>query len=134
MTALVSDVLIGFSLAVVLLPICRVVALRTGVVAHPRNDRWHRQTVPMLGGVAIAVATLLGSLVTGVATVMAVVGLVIPPVGVACALVGIAYAGDGWQRSRRRGESNRVARLCAVVSAGLIVLLVVGNAIYAAAA
>jgi UDP-GlcNAc:undecaprenyl-phosphate GlcNAc-1-phosphate transferase len=63
---------IGLVLAVVLLPICRAVALQTGVVAHPRNDRWHRQTVPMLGGVGIALATLIGALITGVASAMVV--------------------------------------------------------------
>lgn len=68
----IQPALVGFVLAIVLVPICRVVALRTGVVAHPRNDRWHRQTVPLLGGVAIALASLLGSLVTGVAQAMVV--------------------------------------------------------------
>ena len=64
--------LVGLVLAVALLPICRAFALRIGVVAHPRNDRWHRQTVPMLGGVGIALATLLGALFTGVAAAMVV--------------------------------------------------------------
>ena len=39
-----------------LIPLCRAAALRAGFVAHPRNDRWHRQTVPMMGGVGIALA------------------------------------------------------------------------------
>jgi len=67
-----TPALVGLGLAVALLPLCRLLALRMGVVAHPRNDRWHRQTVPLLGGVGIALATLLGSLVTGVATAMIV--------------------------------------------------------------
>lgn len=68
----VPPLLVGLALALALLPICRVLALRIGVVAHPRNDRWHRQTVPLLGGVGIAVATLAGALVTGVAMSMVV--------------------------------------------------------------
>ena len=45
----------GFNviLAVALVPLCRIIAKRTGAVAHPRNDRWHRHTIPLLGGVAI---------------------------------------------------------------------------------
>ena len=70
--AVLQSVLIGLGLAIVLLPICRAVALRTGVVAHPRNDRWHRQTVPMLGGVGIALAALIGAVITGVASAMVV--------------------------------------------------------------
>lgn len=65
---IVQPLLAGFVLALVLVPLCRVVARRTGMVAHPRNDRWHRQVVPLLGGVAIAMATLIGALVTGVAS------------------------------------------------------------------
>ena len=49
---------LAFVLAVALVPLCRFVAAKTGVVAHPRNDRWHRHTIPLLGGVAIAVSTL----------------------------------------------------------------------------
>jgi UDP-GlcNAc:undecaprenyl-phosphate GlcNAc-1-phosphate transferase len=59
--------LIGLVLALILVPLSRMVALRTGIVAHPRNDRWHRETVPLLGGVGIALATLLGTLLTGAA-------------------------------------------------------------------
>ena len=58
---------IGLVLALVLIPICRIVALRAGVVSHPRNDRWHRTTVPLLGGVGIALAVLIGTLITGAA-------------------------------------------------------------------
>ncbi len=65
--SLVQPALLGFVLAVLLVPVCRVVARRTGLVAHPRNDRWHRQVVPLLGGVAIALATLGGTMAAGVA-------------------------------------------------------------------
>ena len=41
--------LIGLLLALILIPVCKLVAVRTGVVAHPQNDRWHRTTVPLLG-------------------------------------------------------------------------------------
>jgi UDP-GlcNAc:undecaprenyl-phosphate GlcNAc-1-phosphate transferase len=42
------------------------------MVAHPRNDRWHRGTIPLLGGLAIAGGMAIGSLVSGVAALIAV--------------------------------------------------------------
>jgi UDP-GlcNAc:undecaprenyl-phosphate/decaprenyl-phosphate GlcNAc-1-phosphate transferase len=37
---------------------CERVAARYGLVTQPREDRWHRRPVPVLGGVAIMVATV----------------------------------------------------------------------------
>lgn len=64
--------LLALVLALGLVPLCRVLAHRTGVVAHPRDDRWHREAVPLFGGVAITVATAAGALMLGVAVPMAV--------------------------------------------------------------
>jgi UDP-N-acetylmuramyl pentapeptide phosphotransferase/UDP-N-acetylglucosamine-1-phosphate transferase len=50
MMTVVQPLVAGFVLALVLVPLCRILATRTGMVAHPRNDRWHRQVVPLLGG------------------------------------------------------------------------------------
>ena len=58
---------LGFVLSLLFVPLCRILARRTGVVAHPRGDRWHRTTVPLLGGLAIAGSLLIGSIATGVA-------------------------------------------------------------------
>lgn len=58
---------IGLLLSVALVPVSRMIAIRTGLVAHPRNDRWHRQVVPLLGGMAIGLATLFGAVLTGIA-------------------------------------------------------------------
>lgn len=57
----------AFMLSVLLVPACRWLADRTGAVAHPRNDRWHRTTIPLLGGVAIALAALTTAVGLGVA-------------------------------------------------------------------
>jgi UDP-GlcNAc:undecaprenyl-phosphate/decaprenyl-phosphate GlcNAc-1-phosphate transferase len=46
--------------ALVLVPVCRIVARRFGFVAQPRSDRWHREPTPLLGGVAIGVTVFLG--------------------------------------------------------------------------
>lgn len=64
---LVVALLVAFVLAAALVPLARRLAIRIDVVARPRADRWHRSVVPMLGGVAIGVATLLTSLLFGVA-------------------------------------------------------------------
>ncbi len=72
MASVLLPFLLGFVLAVALVPVCRIAALRTRAVAHPRNDRWHRTTIPLLGGVAIAVATLSVSLGLGIGSQMPV--------------------------------------------------------------
>ena len=84
----VMPVLANFGIAFLgsaaLVPLCRRLAERTGAVAHPRNDRWHRQTIPLLGGVAIALAALLTALGSGIARevpVLIVTALVIFIVG-----------------------------------------------------
>jgi len=70
---LVQSLLIGFALSVALVPVARRLAIRIDVVAHPRADRWHRTVVPMLGGVAIGLATLLTGLFSGLGTSLPVV-------------------------------------------------------------
>lgn len=68
----VQPFLIAFVLAVALVPLCRRLAYRIGLVAHPRQDRWHRTSIPMLGGIAIGVATLGASFISGIAPEIAV--------------------------------------------------------------
>jgi UDP-GlcNAc:undecaprenyl-phosphate GlcNAc-1-phosphate transferase len=58
----------GLVIALLMVPVARRLAFRTNIVARPRNDRWHRGTVPLLGGVAMASALLFGALLLGVAT------------------------------------------------------------------
>ena len=45
--------------------LCERFAQRIGLVAHPREDRWHRESVPMLGGVAIMAAVLVAGVGLG---------------------------------------------------------------------
>ncbi len=63
MLMLLIAALAGFGATAVLVPICQRVAERLGYVAKPKEDRWHRRAVPLLGGVAIALPVLIGSLV-----------------------------------------------------------------------
>ena len=87
MLELVWPPLAAFLLAVVLTYLVRPVALMAGVVAVPKEDRWHRGRIPLLGGVAIVgavliVAALLPPLpaqawtLVGGAAVLALAGLV----------------------------------------------------------
>ncbi len=68
-----------------------------------------------------------------IAGVMALIGLIVPPLAMASAVIAIGFSGVGWQRSRQRDDANPVARSVLLASALLIVLVVVGNAVYAAA-
>ena len=70
---LIQTLLIAFAASVALVPVARILAIRIDVVARPRADRWHRTVVPLLGGVAIGVATLLTSLFAGLAFSLPVV-------------------------------------------------------------
>ncbi|HVL68405.1 MAG TPA: hypothetical protein VM364_14175 [Vicinamibacterales bacterium] len=58
MRTLLTCVLAAFGGAVLLVPLCRLAAFRLGLVARPKEDRWHSKPTPMLGGIAIAVPTL----------------------------------------------------------------------------
>ena len=51
------------ALSALLTLLVRELAHKTGQVAKPKSDRWHKRPTAMLGGVAIASATLLGYLI-----------------------------------------------------------------------
>jgi UDP-GlcNAc:undecaprenyl-phosphate/decaprenyl-phosphate GlcNAc-1-phosphate transferase len=57
--------LISCAVSLALVPLARILAWRTGCVARPTLDRWHRKPTPMFGGVAIAVATIGVALAAG---------------------------------------------------------------------
>jgi UDP-GlcNAc:undecaprenyl-phosphate GlcNAc-1-phosphate transferase len=87
MLALLWPPVAAFLLAIALTLVMRPIALKAGVVAVPKEDRWHRGRIPLLGGVAIVgavlvVAALLPPLPTtawtllGGATALAVAGLI----------------------------------------------------------
>ena len=87
MNRAITVLLVAFGLSVALTLVSERLARRFGLVARPVADRWHRQTIPMLGGIAIVVGTLVPAVVVArtsanfvalaiVATAMALVGLV----------------------------------------------------------
>jgi UDP-GlcNAc:undecaprenyl-phosphate/decaprenyl-phosphate GlcNAc-1-phosphate transferase len=46
----------AFVVALLMVPVTNKLAFRYGAVVHPRADRWSRQVVPILGGLAVAIA------------------------------------------------------------------------------
>ena len=59
MPVLYASAALAFLIAILLVPVCRLVGIRVGYLAPPRLDRWHQQPTPVLGGVAIATTVLL---------------------------------------------------------------------------
>jgi UDP-GlcNAc:undecaprenyl-phosphate GlcNAc-1-phosphate transferase len=49
---------VAFVLSTCLTLLCMPLARALGAVARPREDRWHRTEIPLLGGIAIAVGTM----------------------------------------------------------------------------
>jgi UDP-GlcNAc:undecaprenyl-phosphate GlcNAc-1-phosphate transferase len=56
---------VAFAVALALTPLCRSLARRFGMIAAPKDDRWHRKPTAMLGGPAIVAAGLAAFLVAG---------------------------------------------------------------------
>jgi UDP-GlcNAc:undecaprenyl-phosphate GlcNAc-1-phosphate transferase len=65
LAAAAGPFLFAFLVSLVIVPVCRLVALRFGGVARPRRDRWHRRPIAMFGGVAIGLTLGAGLLVFG---------------------------------------------------------------------
>ena len=65
LTPLVTPCLVALGSALILTPLCRRVAMALGVVDRPGGKKIHAQPTPLLGGVAIAVAQIVGMLAAG---------------------------------------------------------------------
>src|SRR5262245_9490941 len=85
-----APLLLSFAAAMILVPLCRLGARRLGLVAKPREDRWHTREIAMLGGVGIALSMLVAMLAFGSVTELAVL----------CAAAGLMFltglADDVW--------------------------------------
>ena len=55
---LIAALLASIGIALVTTPVARAIARRVGLVAAPREDRWHRRPTALLGGPAIVTAAL----------------------------------------------------------------------------
>ena len=52
----------AFALSLLLTPLVRLFAIRNGLIAYPRSDRWHTRPTALLGGVAIFISFVIPSL------------------------------------------------------------------------
>jgi len=66
LTAIVAPGLLALALSLVIVPLCRLVALRFGFIARPREDRWNKRPVALFGGVGIAIACFVCAAAFGV--------------------------------------------------------------------
>jgi UDP-GlcNAc:undecaprenyl-phosphate GlcNAc-1-phosphate transferase len=58
MNRIITFYFIALAVSLALTPLCRLIALRFGFVAKPKEDRWHKRPTALFGGVAIALTTL----------------------------------------------------------------------------
>lgn len=56
---------LAFGFTLLMTPLIRALALRTSAVARPRADRWHRGTIPLLGGTAVWISALATAAILG---------------------------------------------------------------------
>lgn len=56
---------LAFFVSLALVPLVRWLSFRTGKVAQPRKDRWHKKPTPTLGGIGIFAGFVLATLLTG---------------------------------------------------------------------
>jgi UDP-GlcNAc:undecaprenyl-phosphate/decaprenyl-phosphate GlcNAc-1-phosphate transferase len=85
-TVVAGPFLAGLVMSLALVPVSRLIAIRYGFVAHPRDDRWHHRPIALSGGVAIVVAVLAGAAVFGLIPSL----LVLTGTGLLAFFVGIA--------------------------------------------
>jgi UDP-GlcNAc:undecaprenyl-phosphate GlcNAc-1-phosphate transferase len=64
--------LIALAASLILVPVCRLIAMRLGFVAAPRADRWHRRPIALLGGVGIGASLFLQVIIVGDVTQLGV--------------------------------------------------------------
>jgi UDP-GlcNAc:undecaprenyl-phosphate GlcNAc-1-phosphate transferase len=105
----------AFVAALALTPWVAAIARRAGIVAKPKNDRWHTRPTAMLGGVAIAVAVI------GVALLLVSrtrEGAVVIAASAALFLVGLAD--DFLQIKPYQKLIGQLLGAAAVISLGLI--------------
>lgn len=62
---LFTPFLVAFGSALILTPVCRLAAVRLGVMDRPGGKKIHAQPTPLLGGVAIGIAQAAGVLTSG---------------------------------------------------------------------
>ncbi len=59
--------LLPFALSLIFTPIVRLIAIKMGLISHPRPDRWHKYPTALLGGTGIYLAAVFSALLLGLA-------------------------------------------------------------------
>src|SRR5262245_12935796 len=67
MLILAASAAAAFLLSLAIVPLCRLLAIRFGFVAKPREDRWHKRDVALFGGVGISLVFFFCCVVFGIA-------------------------------------------------------------------
>src|SRR5690348_7871588 len=88
LNTIVVPFIAALALSLIVIPLCRLIALRLDFVAKPRDDRWHRRPVALFGGVGIALVFLVCSVLFGVARQLPVL------VGVAALIFLVGFVDD----------------------------------------
>src|SRR4030042_1595820 len=57
---------IPFALSSVFTPLVRFIAIKNGLVAYPRADRWHKHPTAILGGISIYAASMISAFILGI--------------------------------------------------------------------
>jgi UDP-GlcNAc:undecaprenyl-phosphate/decaprenyl-phosphate GlcNAc-1-phosphate transferase len=116
--------LVGFVLALVFTPLSRAIALSTGFIDYPKEDRVHRRPTPFLGGVAVAFAAALatGIIVSLVPLPRAWAVAVLPRWAVASVLFSSALALTLGLVDDRL-ELNPLQKLCGQILISVIFLI-----------
>ncbi|MDZ7698344.1 MAG: glycosyl transferase [Deltaproteobacteria bacterium] len=65
----------GFGLSLILTPLARKLALKTGHVAVPTDDRWHKKETALLGGISIFASTMIAWLIAFVLNGWTLIGV-----------------------------------------------------------
>ena len=112
MTAAAVPFLVALAVALGATLVCERLAPRIGLVREPREDRWHRRAIPMLGGPAIIAGVLAALAVTGPSA-----RRYVPFVLVALLMGGVGLYDD------LRPLRPQVKLLAEVILAGLLIQL-----------
>jgi len=88
MTTIIAPFLVALALSLAFVPLARHLAIRLHLVAKPREDRWHRRPVALLGGVAIALSLFVSAFAFDIALQLPVL------VATAALMFGVGLADD----------------------------------------
>ncbi|MDQ3811697.1 MAG: hypothetical protein M3336_15560 [Chloroflexota bacterium] len=105
---------LALGISVVLTPIVGRLARTLGIVAAPRQDRWHQKPTPLLGGVAIYIATTI-AMITFARVDSRVLGLLVG--GSILFVIGLV---DDWRRLRPHTKLIvQIIAACALIVGGV---------------